>query len=493
MSERATRPVTAAPAESARRSGALVARLFHRLLAATFCAAWLSLGRQLDVLVGSHGLLPAAGYLADARAHGLGWLTLPTVFWLDASDLALRGGIWLGVALSAAAFLGWRPRLCTGIATALYLSYATVAQSFLSFQWDNLLLECGALAVLLPTDRPAPWVHALFRLLLFKLYWESGIAKWQSPLGDWQDGSAMVWYYETAPLPTWIGWYAHHLPQWWHHFESRAVLLLELAGPLLVFGPRRARLWLFAAFGAFQLANVATANYGFFVYLALILQVFLLADADLQRVLDRLPTRGRIARSGAPARAAPAELRPALAVLVTAIYVGISAGDALATFAPGYAPASLYALLRRVAPWRLVNTYHLFGQVTRERIEPQFAVESDGQWTELMLWYKPGDVQRAPPIVAPHQPRVDFQLWFYGLSFTRGTPGYVGALLERLCRDPQAVQPLFVPALPARRTAVKILFWRYRFSDPQTRASTTAWWERELVVETRPMSCAPAR
>src|SRR5256885_8382782 len=45
------------------------------------------------------------------------------------------------------------------------------------------------------------FAHLLLRVLLFKLYFESGIAKWQSGLHDWHDGSAMTFYYETAPLP----------------------------------------------------------------------------------------------------------------------------------------------------------------------------------------------------------------------------------------------------------------------------------------------------
>src|SRR5207245_100008 len=118
----------------------------------------------------------------------------------------------------------------------------------------------------------------LFRAVLFKLYFESGIAKWQSPLGDWQDGSAMTYYYETAPLPTALAWTAHNLPVWWHHFESRATLALELLVPLGIFGPRRARLGAAAALTGFQLLNIASANYGFFCYLAAILHVFLLDD-----------------------------------------------------------------------------------------------------------------------------------------------------------------------------------------------------------------------
>ena len=143
----------------------------------------------------------------------------------------LVGGTVVGAALALAALCGLWPRLCFALSTALYLSYATVGRDFLSFQWDNLLLECGFLAALPAgaTRSPAPLVHFLFRLVLFKLYFESGIAKWQSNLGDWQDGSAMTYYYETAPLPTWLAFTAHHLPVWWHHLESRATLALELA------------------------------------------------------------------------------------------------------------------------------------------------------------------------------------------------------------------------------------------------------------------------
>jgi hypothetical protein len=30
--------------------------------------------------------------------------------------------------------------------------------------------------------------------------------------------------------------------------------------------------------------------------------------------------------------------------------------------------------------------------------------------------YKPGDVLAAPPVIAPHQPRLDWQMWFAALG-----------------------------------------------------------------------------
>jgi hypothetical protein len=248
------------------------------------------------------------------------------------------------------------------------------------------------------------------------------------------------------------------------------------------------KLFTFAVLTGFQVINALPANYGFFVYLALALQVFLLTDRDLGWVGQRL-ARWRASRPAGPSPApALPRLRAYAARLAVIVFAGISLCDALLAFAP--LPPDLGRLLGSLAvvyrPWRVVNTYHLFGHITETRVEPEFEVEVNGTWQELTLRYKPGDLLRAPPFVAPHQPRVDFQLWFYGLSFQRGTPPYVQALVERLCRDAAAVAGLFTVAPPAAPEAVRIQFWRYRFSPPD---EPVAWWTRELVATTRSIDC----
>ncbi len=465
-------------------SGPAVARLFHRLLALISLAAWWSLGVQVRVLIGRRGLLPAAEFMDAVRAAGLWPWDVPTLFWHFHGDGLLVAGTFAGASLSVAALIGWRPRVCFALSTVLYLSYATVSREFLSFQWDNLLLECGLLATFLPRDRRAPLIHFLFRVVLFKLYFESGVSKWQSPLHDWRDGSAMTFYYETAPLPTWLAVAAHHLPVWWHHLESRAVLVLELVIPLFVFGPRRLRLAAAASFGLFQIFNAATANYGIFCYLAAALNVFLLDDADLKRF--------------APPAVQPPPLRPGprwLARAGAALFLLVSLVDALVVFTePGGALALAAPLFELNQRFRLVGTYHLFASVTRERIEAQFETAgADGAWTEHDLRYKPGDPHRAPGFVAPHQPRVDFQLWFYGLQFRRREPSYVTALVEKLCNDPAAVQPLFRDQLPLHPAAVRIVFWQYQFASSAERQATGLWWRRARAAESRDIACAGLR
>jgi hypothetical protein len=324
-------------------------------------------------------------------------------------------------------------------------------------------------------------MHLLGALVLFKLYWESGIAKWQSHLRDWHDGSAMTFYYETAPLPTAAAWLMHRAPVWWHHVESWFTLAFELVVPLAIFAPwRRARLAVLAILTVFQIVNALTANYGFFCWLACALHVFLLDEQDAERLMRRFrapplrqpwnPTADR-----------------GIAIAVLALFVTVSTLEGFVHFTRSQRYVEAIEPLRKLyVPWRTINTYHLFGHITRERIEPEFQTTSDGAaWTAQHLHHKAGDPLRRPGFVAPHQPRLDFQLWFYGLDYARGTPAYVVNLLDRLCNDPAAVQGFFAAPLPPGPQAVRIVYWQYHF----TRAGEPGWWTRAPRDETRPIPC----
>lgn len=453
-----------------------VALAYQKAFSAVLLIAWLSLARQLDALVGQRGLLPAHTLFERLEQAGVSFWRAPSLFWLDASDVALHAGCWAGVALAALALAGKAPRACFALSAPLYLSYAVACDDFTAFQWDNMLVEVLLLSALLPTDRPAPLVRWAFRLLIFKLYFESGLAKWQSVLGDWQDGSAMTYYYQTAPLPGPLAWYAHHLPVSWHHLESWGALVLELLVPFSIFCGRRGRLFAFVAFTGFQLVNTLTANYGFFTYLSVVLHILLLEDRRPAQVPDESE--------------APAAVLAARGALVLWL-VGSIAG-AVVTFSNSEALERALAPMAQLASGlRVANVYHLFGHITRERVEPQVELlDETGRWSEHDFLYKPGDVMRAPGLVAPHQPRVDFRLWFYGLSFRRGMPEYVSNLQDRLCGDRSAVQPLFAAPLPKSVRAVRIAFFDYRFTTPEERAASGAYWTRRRLGTWPQRSCS---
>jgi hypothetical protein len=179
---------------------------------------------------------------------------------------------------------------------------------------------------------------------------------------------------------------------------------------------------------------------------------------------------------------------------VLGLFAVVSLCDALVSFVGSDAVFAAIMPIRRVyAPWRIINTYHLFGHITRTRIEADFQTSDDGEtWTSHEFRHKAGDPHRRPDWVAPHQPRVDFQLWFYGLSYRAGTPEYVATLVERLCKDPGAVQPLFRTPLSAHPKSARIVYWQYHFTNAAECRADGGWWRREGVDVSDVISCDTA-
>src|SRR5262245_37139816 len=123
--------------------------LLLRGLGIAYLAAFGSLAVQLDGLIGSRGILPAADYLLRISQHvgrgGWTYWQFPSVLWFDASDRALHVLCWGGLALAALLVAGLVPGLCVALLWVFYLSLAVVGQEFLNYQWDALLLEAGLL------------------------------------------------------------------------------------------------------------------------------------------------------------------------------------------------------------------------------------------------------------------------------------------------------------------------------------------------------------
>jgi hypothetical protein len=134
--------------------------------------------------------------------------------------------------------------------------------------------------------------------------------------------------------------------------------------------------------------------------------------------------------------------------------------------------------------FRVANKYHLFAHIDPRRIEAEIEWSADGQqWRPYYMHYKPGPPARRPPIVAPHQPRVDFQLWFFTLGRDGGEHAYFNTLVARLCRGSDTVRPLFLPdSLPDRPPLViRIAYYRYRMTDPAIVTTEGRYWSRELL------------
>ncbi len=472
-------------------------------LAAIHGVAFLSLWVQIDGLLGSRGILPAAEFLQRAASHfdqaGLGldrYRVLPTLAWFGAGDTALQFCCGLGLALSVLAFLGLaRAPAFLGL-WALYLSLSVVGQDFLSFQWDALLLETTLVAVFLAPWRlrradaraapPSGVARLLVVWLLFRLMFQSGLVKLLSGDISWQNLTALEFHYWTQPLPGPLAWHVHHLPVWFNRAACAALFVVELALPWLVWAPRRPRLMAFTGFTLLQLAILATGNYTFFNLLALVLGFSLVDDASWRKGLAALrrdtgPAQPPIAPapSSRPARFVPLIRRSLLAALVL---VALLAGSAplIRTVLPTLAAPGL-ALQHWLAPLRSFNSYGLFAVMTVQR--PEIIVEgsSDGaRWEAYEFRHKPGDPRRSPAQVAPHQPRLDWQMWFAALSDVRRSPWFL-RFTNRLLEGSPPVLALLrhnpFPETPPRFVRARLV--HYRFSSPAERRQTGAWWIRE--------------
>jgi hypothetical protein len=467
----------------------LVAWVFLRGLGLIYLAAFVSLAVQITALAGAEGIYPLTEQLTAAsdRFGPMRFLSRPTLFWVAAGDWALLAVAWGGAALALLLAAGYGARWLLVLLYLCYLSLYHAGQIFTSFQWDYLLLETGFIAILLPGgSRLVVW---LFRWVLFKLRFLSGLAKLLSGDESWRQLTALRYYFETQPLPHPGAWVAHQLPDWVLRAGAGGTLFVELIVPFFLFLPRPWRL--FAAWSTilWQLLIIATSNHNFLNLLTILLCLFLFDDRAVRRVVPAgwadwitraspLPDpasreRPRLWRSG-----------PRVAVItIAAALVLVPAGViAAAEMVSGRPLGWLSRWTDWIEPYRVANRYHVFPKIETERIVLGIEATRDGEtWVPLDFRYAPDATDQLPRLVVPHQPRLDWMLWFVpmGPMFLDWLERFVDRLLEGsspvtalLARPPLAEGP---------PTALRIWVYRYHFATPAQRAETGDWWTREAL------------
>ena len=437
--------------------------LFRRLLGVVYLFAFWSLSTQIIGLIGARGIVPAG-----------------------VSDQTLLLLCRSGIVLSLLVVGGIAPVVMLPLLWASYLALSNLAGNFLSYQWDALLLETGALAVLVAPvawrDRwrdaadPPRLATRLLMWLLFRLIAGSGVIKLASGDPTWRDLTALAFHFETQPIPTPIGWYAHQLPLPMLKGFTAGMFAIELGAPLLFVLPRRPRLLAAILITGLQLVIAVTGNYAFFNLLTIALCLALVDDAAVARARRARPPLTRPAMRGA--------IHRAVVAVVALVTVPASIPAFLRAFGVARSPLPVVGEVAAViAPLRSVNTYGLFAVMTTERPEIEIEGSADGvMWQPYEFRYKAGDPLQRPPWVAPHQPRLDWDMWFAALSPFYAEPWFENFRRRLLEASPDVLRLLARdPFNGERPRAIRAVAYNYRFSTRAERAATGAWWVRERL------------
>jgi hypothetical protein len=508
--------------------------LFLRGLGIIYLIAFVSFYAQIDGLVSSEGILPAADYLTAvdnayddlAERTGRGGIVAqrlwryPTLCWLNSTDAFLYYLAHAGIVAALLLIVGVAPIFSLVILWASYLSISTVGQTFLGYQWDTLILEVGFLAIflapacLLPRisreTRPPIVVIWLYRLLLIRVMFASGLAKLTSWDETWWGLTALNFHYETQPIPNLAAYYVHQLPGWFHSLSVAAMFGCQLLLILFVFCPRRVRLLPFWGTIFLQTLIILTGNYCFFNLLTILICILLLDDQAIRAVWRGPLLPDLVAGRARPVWTQFVRVLCLLALVAVSIPVGWwqmkTRALGLSLDSPPQtctkcqsqieAPQSGASKIVRLArPFRTINSYGLFASMTTTR--PEIIIEgSDDKitWHAYEFEWKPGELSARPRQVAPHQPRLDWQMWFEALHLNRNR--YPKEWFKRFIGQLQKGNPKVLAMLrtnpfpdgPPRY--LKLSLYNYTFTDKATRAETGDYWERTFI---RPIELEPKR
>jgi hypothetical protein len=456
--------------------------LVSRGIALIYLIAFANVIAQWRPLLGTHGLLPVPEFIRRVPARAA-----PSVFQRWYSDGLAVGLAWLGAGVSASLVVGipqqgpsWLSLLAFAVLWVLYLSYVNVGQLWYGFGWESILLDAGAIALLLGSDAAAPtWpVVLMLRWLVFRIEFGAGLIKLR---GDpcWRDLTCLDYHHETQPLPGPLSWFFHHLPRAAHRAETGTNHVVQLVLPFGLFLPQPVAGIAALAIVVTQSWLVVSGNFAWLNAVTIVLAFSGFSDGWL----DGLPlpdgaflTRG----AGTPTW---------LSVLSVAAFVATvwaSRKPVANMWSPGQRMNASFN------PFHLVGTYGAFGSVTKARYEVELEGTLDpepgpeSEWRTYGFTGKPGDPQRRPPQIAPYHLRLDWLMWFLAMSAAPGPHRrWFGRLLEGLLEADPAVLGLLRhdPFGGERPTAVRARRYRYRYTTRAERRETGAWWHRDLVGE----------
>jgi len=489
--------------------------LFSRAFFVVLVIAFGSFINQVLPQAGSKGYSPVASSLAGHRKAFTTWkrfFYFPTLFWLNSSDAFIALLPKIGVAAALCGIYG-------GVFTfpaylTCYLCFLTLDYALrLHFPWECLILEASVFGLFLPstlpltsslamTELPSPLVAWCFRWLLFRVLF--GFGKLKFGESNSADHGYIKAFVINQPIPSFLGYYFSKAPLVVAKLSLVFMFVAEIPVPLLVFfcgWPRVvAAVFLISLMMGIQLSG----NFGYFNLLTSVMCIplFDLDSSFTQFSFSESWAQGPLTHCLLPLALASLQLGGGFLQFIFNNWVTMSWFDWPLVYNnhPGL------NWLRQAVRLRLVHGYGVFPPhvLAPIRFSCVFEGSNDGgkTWKEYEYKYQVTNERSAPVYVAPHHPRLDHGVYYFGLGnniedFTSsmfvsvpqcfGTPGThsMYRIAMRLMEPNSPVYTLFknqpFPA-SAPPTLMRIQLYSFLPTTHAERVQTGKWWQRKLVT-----------
>ena len=460
-----------------------------RILGFVYFFAFLSLALQVIPLMGQNGLLPANNFLATFRLdNSLGaFFRFPTIFWFNVTDPFLLLLAWLGVILSLIVLIGFANAPIMFLLWIIYMSFVNIGQVFYSYGWEIQLIETGFLAIFLcplwdprpfPRYKPPKQVIWLFRWLAFRIYLGAGLIKIR---GDpcWRDLTCLYYHYGTQPIPNPLSPYFHFMPKFFHRNGVLLNHLAEIIAPFFVFWPGILRNIAGIIMVSFQFILILSGNLSFLNWLTIVPVIACFDDSFFKKILPKwIVKKSEFAHEKQKTYRWQPYISWSLAILIAMFSIPVVQN----LLSPHQYMNTSFTRIP------LVNTYGAFGSIGKERYELILEGTQDESITEKTLWKeyefkaKPGNIYRNLPIIAPYQPRIDWQIWFAAMERPEQNPWLIHMIWKLLDNDKNTLSLIANNPFPDRPPKyIRVEFYKYQFAEPGNYERTV--WKRTYVGE----------
>lgn len=486
--------------------------LVLRAVGLVFIIIFAGIIKESAALIGPDGVTPLPTAIAELRAARSSLIEViiasPTLFFISSSWAMVVLLQWGGLLAAIAVVLNLWPRLSLFVCWLSLLSFAKGWLLYSGPMVDRLMLEVSLLCILFAPAgyRPGlgaqvsarPIVVFMMRWLLFRIMFENGISKLLGGDLFWFNLRAMDILYETAPSPTILGYFNHHMPHAWHVFEIALTFAAEIVAPLLaVFGGRRGRWWAFFLWTALQVGIQLTCNFGWLNTASIALGLLLLDDKMFAQAAGwlRLPKLAAYCKQ----TTATTAVRPMVkwrryslnGALALHFYLSIIAFTTLARMPfPSFVESINRPLKATFDGLGSINGYSLFSRFEPFKFVTEFLGSNDGgvTWRPYEFRYFPQQLDRISPFTAPWFHRFEANLQVQSTLYDTAPPLYQ-FVAQRLLEQKQPVIEMFEenPFPDAPPTMIRVAGYKYNFTEFATYRETGQFWKRTYLGEYMPM------